>query len=856
MSTSTINLGSLPVNRGGYVGTENYYLLNEVTMFGMMFRAKMGTLETPLTGYAPAQLNASGNAVLINTDKWVLVAGTPDIYNEAQRLTTIESAMSSLDSDVRASVEELEELYEALTQSDIIIGALPASGVKNKIYRVPGTTSYADWMWNGTQFVKMAEYNNAIDDTPTTNSNNLVKSGGVKAAIDNIDNLASWEGEAMSRDYVQTAYVETTGGDISIDSSLPANLKSVVPTTDFFASQLISTGFNLLRRATAVGNGWYFEVPHLVATQQSIGTALQNNGVLITNSNHANLTPTVYFKALSAGVPTSVTDGVAATYTDKDGRRHYTTSGAGYLIVSGIDRASVCAHIGWSRRYDEYISVADAADAGAVVDMAAGIHALHDYDKMLVIGAVADRIERTGENQITWTRRLDRVQPTWTNTPVEEEGEPTGQYMHEAYISAMKAGGAAQFETANIGLTVDGTKVSYTDSNAEAVTDYVKYELAAEVTGTAAVSSAFACEDWGLIILKGAIGTAEVVLDYAQNIPDNLRTSLPIINDLHHCTGSIGQGYGVCSTGTYTKDKVVTIQHFLLLQGAMINVLFTTPINTDLSTLNVSLTGAKPIRILGQNLPAGVVKTQTYATLAYDGEAWNIVNMFVPEDSMLPSNIFVDMGLTSGVKWATRDIDITKPSGFCDTPFTYQKSFFSWGNIDGHNPISNSFAGVYNWGGVNQADPWYEGQVYGTTKGATLTGNIPVDEEFDAARANLGGDRRMPTTGEYKELFDNCIYINADGTEVDTTKTDKRVTVNGIVGLYLQSKANGNRLFFSASGAGAGSSWYNRGGNGLYWSASFYSARGARLLYFYSGGVDPQDNFHRFNGFAVRAVQN
>ena len=196
-----------------------------------------------------------------------------------------------------------------------------------------------------------------------------IEDGTVPAKL--AENLESWEGEAMSRDYVQTSYVETTGGDISIDSSLPANLKSVVPTTDFFASQLISTGFNLLRRATAVGNGWYFEVPHLVATQQSIGTALQNNGVLFTNSNHANLTPTVYFKALSAGVPTSVTDGVAATYTDKNGRRHYTTSGAGYLIVSGIDRASVCAHIGWSRRYDDYISVADAADAGAVVDMAA-----------------------------------------------------------------------------------------------------------------------------------------------------------------------------------------------------------------------------------------------------------------------------------------------------------------------------------------------------------------------------------------------------------------------------------------------------------------------------------------------------
>ena len=670
------------------------------------------------------------------------------------------------------------------------------------------------------------------------------------------ENLESWAGESVSANYEQTAAVDTTGGTISIDSSVDAELESVVPTTDFFASQLISTGFNLLRRAVAVGNGWYFEVPHLVATQQSIGTAMENNGVLFTSSTHENLRPTVYFKPLASGVPTSVTDGVAATYTDKDGRRHYTTSGEGYLIVSGIDRASVCAHLGWSRRYDEYISVADPNDAGSVVDMAAGIHALHDYDKMLVIGAVADRIAKDTDTTIRWTRRLDRVQPSWTNTPVEEEGVATGQYLHEAVISAMKADGAATFETLATGLSVSGTTVSYTDSNAEATTDYVKYELAAEATGTAAVSSAFKCEDWGLIILRGATGTAKVNIAYGQNVPDNLRTALPVINDLNHCTGSIGQGTAVCSTGTYDKDKVVTIQHFLLLQYAQIHVLFTTPINTERSTLNVSLTGAKPLRILGQNLPAGVVKAQTYATLVYDGEAWNIVNMFRPGAEFDPSGLVVDMGLTSGVKWAARDLDLTKPGGFCDTPFTYDKSFFSWGNIDGHNPKANSFANVYNWGSINAQEPWYDGQPYGSTKGNTLAGDIPVGEEFDAARANLGSPWRMPTTAEFAELFAGSIYIDATGTEIPTETTNKLVTVNGIVGLYLQSKTNGNRLFFSASGYGDGSSWDYRGASGFYWSASFYSSRNARYLYFLSGGVYPQYYSGRYNGFAVRAVQS
>lgn len=216
----------------------------------------------------------------------------------------------------------------------------------------------------------------------------------------------------------------------------------------------------------------------------------------------------------------------------------------------------------------------------------------------------------------------------------------------------------------------------------------------------------------------------------------------------------------------------------------------------------------------------------------------------------------VDMGLPSGTLWAWSDIDITKPGGFCDTPFTYEKSFFSWGNIDGHNPTSNSSFSPYNWGGVNQAEPWYEGQPYGSTKGNTLTGNIAVGEDFDAARANLGAPWRMPTNGEYGELFANIIYINADGTEVDTTKANKRVTVNGIVGLYIQSKINGARLFFSCSGYGSGSSWDSRGSNGNYWSSTFNSSRNARRLNFDSGGVSPQYYNYRCLGFAVRAVQN
>jgi membrane protein involved in colicin uptake len=344
---------------------------------------------------------------------------------------------------------------------------------------------------------------------------------------------------------------------------------------------------------------------------------------------------------------------------------------------------------------------------------------------------------------------------------------------------------------------------------------------------------------------------APTVAEHTQQIAELGTGKQAVITDL----ATIAMGSGVSHDDTYSNIRTSTIANFILLTNAKVDILFTTPINAADATLNVSTTGAKPLHILGQALPAGVVKAQTYATMVYDGTAWNIVNLFCPGAEYDPAGLVVDMGLPSGVKWAARDIDLTKPSGFCDTPFTYMKSFFSWGNIDGHNPISNS-AFDYNWGGVNEQEPYYDGQPYGDTPGNTLTGNIAVGEDFDAARANLGAPWRMPTNTEFGELFANIIYIDANGDEVDTTNTDKRVSVNGVMGLYIQSKLNGARLFFSCSGYGYGRSWSNRGSRGNYWSSAWLSARNARSLNFHSGGVNPQFNDNgRYYGFALRPVQ-
>jgi len=373
----------------------------------------------------------------------------------------------------------------------------------NKLWRF--TSSHAAGAWNAND---VEEY--ALKDLVSDLQENL-ENGGVVPKV--AGNLESWdEMDALSVEDTWSDPVRTTAGDTSIISDAGAKVVSIVPITNFFASALKTSGFNLLRGATAVGDGFYFLVPALAFG--TYGAALKPNGVLFTDSNGNNLKPTVRFKPLASGVPTSVSDGSACAYTDSNGLRFFTTDQIGYLIVSGITLASTCAHIGWSRRYDEYIAVDAAGDAGSSITLSSIIHALHSYDLMLVAQTVSDRID-FGASAATWTRRVERVAPTWTTVENED-----GSYTHSAVISGMKSDGEARCP--GVVLSIDGTTVSYTSASATPTDAYVFYELATPATGTASISPSLAIEDWGLEYLVGATGSAYVTTQYAQGYPDSV----------------------------------------------------------------------------------------------------------------------------------------------------------------------------------------------------------------------------------------------------------------------------------------------------------------------------------------------
>ena len=178
---------------------------------------------------------------------------------------------------------------------------------------------------------------------------------------------------------------------------------------------------------------------------------------------------------------------------------------------------------------------------------------------------------------------------------------------------------------------------------------------------------------------------------------------------------------------------------------------------------------------------------------------------------------YVDLGLPSGLLWATCNVGANEPweNGL----------YFSWGNVDGHAYVS----GYY----FCETD-------YDATPGASLNSNIPVNAEYDAARANLGGSWRLPTKDEFYELCDNC--------------TSEWVTQNDVNGRLFTSKINGNSVFFPAAGGYYGTVFIGSAASGAYWSSSLHSRFNACCLYVGCGGFTTQSYSLRFIGYTVRAV--
>ena len=326
-------------------------------------------------------------------------------------------------------------------------------------------------------------------------------------------NISSWE-ERIKLPVVNSFDVaaRTTAGSASIHTPSGSKVLSIVAKSRFKATALVSAGYNLLRRATAIGSGYYFEVGALPFG--AYGSSAKPNGVLFTARDGSNLKPTVLFKALEDGVPESDSDGEACAYTDSNGYRFFTTDQPGYMIVKGITFADTCPHVAWSSRYDEFIAPDAEGDEGGSLALTTDIQAIHASGEMLAAGRAGDKLIYDG-TKVYRHKICDETTPTWATVQNEDGG-----YTHIATIATMKPDGEAVM--AGVTLNVSGNTVSYTDDQAEAAAGTVVFELATPTVTNRNQSNALPAEDWSLEYLVGASGSAVITMQYAQGYQDSV----------------------------------------------------------------------------------------------------------------------------------------------------------------------------------------------------------------------------------------------------------------------------------------------------------------------------------------------
>ena len=170
----------------------------------------------------------------------------------------------------------------------------------------------------------------------------------------------------------------------------------------------------------------------------------------------------------------------------------------------------------------------------------------------------------------------------------------------------------------------------------------------------------------------------------------------------------------------------------------------------------------------------------------------------------------VDLGLS--VYWAGWNVGASSPEGYGD--------YYAWGETNAKSSYTEDNSSTY---------------------GKSM-GSIAGNSTYDVASVEWGGNWRMPTKDEFKELIDRC--------------TCTWTTYEGVNG-YKVTGPNGNSIFLPAAGCRLGTSLDSKRWSGYYWSATpdERDTDSAYDLGFIEGG-HAIGLLNRSYGFSVRPVSD
>ena len=202
------------------------------------------------------------------------------------------------------------------------------------------------------------------------------------------------------------------------------------------------------------------------------------------------------------------------------------------------------------------------------------------------------------------------------------------------------------------------------------------------------------------------------------------------------------------------------------------------------------------------------------------------------EKAALPEHEMVDLGLPSGLKWATCNVGASAPEEYGD--------YFAWGEAE---PKSDYSWETYKF---RVSGEWDNAKINKyCTKSSNWGGTGPMDNktvldpEDDAARVNWGGSWRMPTLADWQELRNKCTW----------TWTSQ----SGVNGRQVTGPS-GKSIFLPAAGYRSGTDLSDAGARGIYWSSSLNTGRPYSYCVDFNSDYYNWSNGYRCDGFSIRPV--
>ncbi len=251
------------------------------------------------------------------------------------------------------------------------------------------------------------------------------------------------------------------------------------------------------------------------------------------------------------------------------------------------------------------------------------------------------------------------------------------------------------------------------------------------------------------------------------------------------------------------------------------------------------------------------------------GKAYQFTVVFPSVDGYENGYAYVDLGLPSGLKWATMNVGATSVTDY--------GKYYAWGETKAYGEEDTSNAMNYKYNSKNSYTKsyfdwctykWCNGSSDSMTKYCadskygTVDKKTTLDADDDAAVQNWGGAWRMPTHAEQEELVNNTYWVwtssyydsGIAGFIVYAAKSssDKGKVYYGDAPSSKYSLSD-SHIFLPSAGQRHNSSLNYSEVSACYWSSSLHDSNTDYAWYmsFYSGTLEGD---RRFFGSSVRAV--